>query len=83
VFVPLLIATRVACPGDADRYLEMVDLAECYAFRVYRLIGRGADACEAMLTRLGCDLASWLKRRGIGGARKRASSPTRPLEVCN
>lgn len=56
VFVPLLIATRVACPGDADRYLEMVDLAERYAFRVYRLIGRRADAGEAMLTRLAYEL---------------------------
>ena len=64
MFVPLLIATRVACTGDADRYLEMVDLAERYAFRVYRLIGRRADAGEAMLTRLGYDLASWRKRRG-------------------
>lgn len=56
VFLPLLIATRLKCAGDGEEYRRLVDLCERYAFRVYRLLGRRADAGETVISRLAYSL---------------------------
>jgi hypothetical protein len=52
VFLPLLIAVRLRFPRDAEAYVRAVDLAERYAFRVYRLLGKRADAGESTIARI-------------------------------
>src|SRR5262249_23049722 len=52
VFLPLLMAVRLRFPRDADGYVSAVDLAERYAFRVYRLLGKRADAGESTIARI-------------------------------
>lgn len=56
VFVPLLVATRLTAAGDASAYLAMVEIAERYAFRVYRLLGKRADAGESAICAIAYDL---------------------------
>lgn len=55
-FLPMLIATRNRFAGDASKYLELVQLCEAFAFRVYRLLERRADAGQADLFRIGYQL---------------------------
>lgn len=43
-FLPLLVAVRLRHPDDATKYAQVVDFCERYAFRVYRVRGRRADA---------------------------------------
>jgi hypothetical protein len=38
-FLPLLIAARLRFPSEGQRYLELVQLCEVFAFRVHRLHG--------------------------------------------
>jgi hypothetical protein len=56
VFIPLLMAARMRYPGYPAPYLRTVELSERYAFRVYRLLGRRADAGEAALVRVAWQL---------------------------
>lgn len=56
VFLPLLIGARMRSGGNASAYLELVETAERYAFRVYRLLGRRADAGESTISRIGYDV---------------------------
>jgi len=55
-FLPLLIATRIRFAEDAAKYLELVQFCEIFAFRVYRLLERRADAGQADLFRIGNQL---------------------------
>ena len=55
-FLPMLMATRLAFPDDPAKYLELIDLCERYAFRVYRLFRKRADAGQTTLFRLGYEL---------------------------
>ncbi len=57
-FLPLLIATRNTFAEDAAKYQAVVDLCERYAFRVYRLLERRADAGQGELVRIGYELQS-------------------------
>jgi hypothetical protein len=52
-FLPLLIATRIRFANDSTRYLELVKFCEMFAFRVYRLLERRADAGQGDLFRIG------------------------------
>jgi hypothetical protein len=52
-FLPLLIATRVRFPNDADGYLETVLLCEKFAFRVFRLLERRSNAGRTSLFGIG------------------------------
>jgi hypothetical protein len=52
-FLPLLIATRTRLANDSDKYLELVRFCEMFAFRVYRLLERRADAGQGDLFRVG------------------------------
>jgi Protein of unknown function DUF262/Protein of unknown function (DUF1524) len=54
--LPLLIAIRHRFPDDAGTYHRAVQLLEAYAFRVYSLLRRRADAGQATLFRAGHDL---------------------------
>lgn len=55
-FLPLLIATRIRFANDTAKYLELVKFCELFAFRVYRLRERRADAGQADLFRVGYQL---------------------------
>ncbi len=55
-FLPLLMATRLKYPEDGRRYLQMVQMCEIYAFRVYRLLKFRADTGGPKLARLGNEL---------------------------
>ncbi len=55
-FLPLLIATRIRFADDGQKYLELVKFCEAFAFRVYRLLERRADAGQADLFRIGNQL---------------------------
>lgn len=55
-FLPLLIATRRRFADNAEKYLELVRLCEGFAFRVYRLLERRADAGQGDLFRIGYQL---------------------------
>jgi hypothetical protein len=52
-FLPLLIAARLRFPTDGQRYLELVQLCEVFAFRVYRLHGYRSNAGQSSLFRFG------------------------------
>ena len=55
-FIPLLIAVRLRRPQDGDGYLRVLELCERYAFRVFRLAHRRANAGESTLFKLAHDL---------------------------
>lgn len=57
-FLPLLVATRLRCPQDGSRYLEMAKTCEVFAFRVYTLLGKRADAGGPRLRRLAYQMYS-------------------------
>lgn len=57
-FTPLLIAVRMRFKGDAEKYLETVQLCEKYAFRVFRVANERTNRSEAVLFRLGNQLLS-------------------------
>jgi hypothetical protein len=59
-FLPLLIATRIRFPGDADHYEQVVRLCERFAMRVYRLGGKRTDAGQKELVPLGYNLNTGL-----------------------
>ena len=48
-FLPLLVSIRMKCPSDGELYIKAANLCEKYAFRVYRLLRRRADAGRASL----------------------------------
>ena len=52
-FLPLLIATRIRYAADVDAYRRMLELAELFTFRVYRLLGRPSNTGRSLLLRLG------------------------------
>ena len=56
-FLPLLVAVRTRWPQDAAKYLDVVQLSEVFAFRVYRFIGARSDYGESALYRLAYDVA--------------------------
>jgi hypothetical protein len=55
-FLPLLIATRNRYANEPAKYLELVKFCELFAFRVYRILERRADAGQADLFRVGHDI---------------------------
>ena len=55
-FLPILIATRLKFPDDPTRYLKLLSLCEQFAFRVYVMKERRADAGQNKLHRLAHDL---------------------------
>lgn len=55
-FLPLLMAVRLRFPEDAARYLEVVQLCEVFAFRVYRLMERRSDAGQKTIFRVANEL---------------------------
>lgn len=55
-FLPLLIATRIRFADDPGKYLELIRFCEMFAFRVYRLLERRADAGQGDLFRVGHQL---------------------------
>src|SRR5262249_49751946 len=57
-FLPLLIAARLRFPSDGQRYLELVQLCEVFAFRVYRFHGYRSNAGQSSLFRYGRRLYS-------------------------
>ena len=59
-FLPLLLAARIRWPERPDRYLELLQLCEAFAFRVYRVRQWRADAGQAALFRIGHKV--WKKR---------------------
>jgi hypothetical protein len=52
-FLPLLIATRTRFAEDSTKYFNLVRFCEMFAFRVYRLLERRADAGQGDLFRVG------------------------------
>lgn len=57
-FAPLLVAVRRKYPNDADKYLEILQLCEKYAFRVFALRAARSDAGQATLFRVANQLAA-------------------------
>lgn len=57
-FLPLLIAVREQWPNDPDKYLEVLQLCEVFAFRVYRWNGYRSDAGQSAFYRIGYGLAT-------------------------
>lgn len=55
-FLPLLLATRVRFAEHGEKYLDLVKLCEAFAFRVYRLLERRADAGQVDIFRIGHQL---------------------------
>lgn len=51
-FQPLLMAVRLAHPRDGQLYLDVVELCERFAFRVYRLRGFRANTGQTRMYRL-------------------------------
>ena len=58
IFLPILLAVRERWPTEPRKYLEILQLAEAFAFRVHRLRERRADAGQAMLFRIGFQVAN-------------------------
>jgi hypothetical protein len=52
-FLPLLIGARLRFPTDGQCYLELVQLCEVFAFRVYRFHGYRSNAGQSSLFRYG------------------------------
>jgi len=52
-FQPLLLASRLNATDTADQYLQVVQLCELYAFRVFAIAERRPNSKEAVLFRLG------------------------------
>ena len=48
-FLPLLMAVRLKFPGDGEAYARVLRMSERFAFRVYRLARRRADAGQGDL----------------------------------
>ena len=55
-FQPLLIAVRLTHPRDAELYLQVVELCERFAFRVYRLRGFRSNTGQTRMYRLANNL---------------------------
>lgn len=55
-FRPLLIACRLQHPADGEKYLELVQLIEKFAFRVYAVGGWRSDAGASGIVKLGYEL---------------------------
>lgn len=56
-FLPLLIAVRERWPNDPGKYLEILQLCEIFAFRVYRWNGYRSDTGQSAFYRIGYELA--------------------------
>jgi hypothetical protein len=52
-FLPVLIACRLKFPTDHAKYLDVLRVSEIFAFRVYRIMQKRADAGQATLFQLG------------------------------
>ena len=55
-FLPVLIACRLKFPTEHVKYLVLLRICEIFAFRVYRVMERRADAGQATLFQLGYSL---------------------------
>lgn len=55
-FLPVLIACRLKFSSDDGKYLKLLQIAEIFAFRVYRVMQKRSDAGQATLFQLGYDL---------------------------
>ena len=55
-FIPLLIAARLRYPADGSFYIELLDLCERYAFRVYRTLRKYANSGQSQFFRLANDV---------------------------
>ena len=56
-FLPLVLAARMRWPNNPKKYLRLLKLCECFAFRVYRLEGHNSNAGQSALFHLGHGLA--------------------------
>jgi hypothetical protein len=74
-FLPLLMATRLRYPEDAEHYAEMLGLCELFAFRVYRLLGKYANSGQSSFFRLAHEVYT--------GKRDQASAVRRMRELTN
>jgi hypothetical protein len=52
-FLPLLVGTRLQYPNSSDKYIAVLDFCERFAFRVYRLLGKRANAGQSRLFQIG------------------------------
>ncbi len=68
-FLPLLIAVRRGWPHDPEKYLEILKLCELFAFRIYSWNQYRSNAGQALLFRLGNELATG--KRTFEGTSKR------------
>lgn len=57
-FLPLLMAVRQRWPSDLQKYADMVELCEKYAFRTYRIASFRANTGESSMYRFAFDLAN-------------------------
>lgn len=84
-FLPLLIATRLRYPEDAAHYVDIVDLCERFAFRVYRLLGKYANSGQSSFFRLSHEVYTGVRDRQSTTDRLRELihwySPTREFEA--
>jgi uncharacterized protein DUF262/uncharacterized protein DUF1524 len=55
-FLPFLMAVRISAVQEPEAYLEALELAEKYAFRVYRWVGRPAHTGRSRMFRYAYDL---------------------------
>ncbi len=55
-FVPVLAACRLRFPNDPTKYLELLRFSEIFAFRVYRVAQKRADAGQVTLFQLANEL---------------------------
>ncbi len=56
-FLPLLIATRQRWPSDPQKYVELVELCEAFAFRIYRIWGAKSNYRESAMFHLAYEVA--------------------------
>ncbi|MFM7061503.1 MAG: DUF262 domain-containing protein [Actinomycetes bacterium] len=56
IFAPLLIAARLVAPNDAEQYLRLLQICECYSVRVFLITERRGNAGQIRLYSLANDL---------------------------
>lgn len=55
-FRPILLSCRLKFPNDSHRYLEIIQLIEKYAFRVYNMQGKRADTGQSTIFKIAYEL---------------------------
>ena len=72
-FIPLLMAFRHRSPSDGSPYLDLLQLLEVFAFRVYSVLGRRVDVGQSELFRLAHEVF-----HGVDGSRACAAKSPHP-----